>query len=186
MHPKVSIEKGKILLAEPFMLDPGFKRSAILLCDHGIEGSVGFIINKPIDMEVNSLLADFPDSDLGVHYGGPVATDTLHYIHTMGDILDESMEIAQGLYWGGNFSQLKILLREGVTKNYLIKFFVGYSGWSQGQLVDELDYGSWVVADFDLGYLSGLDPKDLWRHIMATKGNNFDVIAEMPDDVHWN
>jgi len=186
MQSKVSIEKGKILLAEPFMLDPGFKRSAILLCDHGIEGSVGFIINKPIDMEVNSLLADFPDAELGVNYGGPVATDTLHYIHNMGAILDESMEIGQGLFWGGNFTQLKVLLREGVSQNYMLKFFVGYSGWSQGQLVDELDYGSWVIADLDPNYLTDSDPKNLWRNIMAQKGNNFGVIAEMPDDAHWN
>ena len=186
MHSKVDIQKGKILLAEPFMLDPGFKRSAVLLCDHGVEGSVGFILNKPLDMDVSSLLKDFPDFDMGVYYGGPVATDTLHYLHNMGSILDESIEVAHGIYWGGNFAQLKVLLREGLGEQYLIKFYVGYSGWSSGQLVDELDYGSWLPAELDPNYLSLADPLQLWKQIMADKGANYQVIAEMPDDVHWN
>ena len=186
MHTKSDLHKGTMLLAEPFMMDFGFKRSALLLCDHGVEGSVGFILNKPIDMEVDSLLADFPATNLPVFYGGPVATDTLHYLHNMGEILDESIEVGQGIFWGGNFSQLKALIRQGVTSNYLLRFFVGYSGWSAGQLSDELDYGSWVLADFDPGYLTLQDPTHLWKLIMSSKGSTFDIISEIPDDTHWN
>ena len=84
--------KGKLLLAEPFMQDGNFKRSVVLLCDHtAIEGTVGFILNKPIDMNIEELVGDFPEFESQVYYGGPVANDTLHYVHDVGEILDLSL-----------------------------------------------------------------------------------------------
>lgn len=177
---------GIILLAEPFMLDPNFKRSAVLLCDHGIEGSIGFIMNKPIKMSINELIDDFPEFDASIYFGGPVQTDTIHYVHNLGDLLEDSVKIAEGVYWGGNFEKLKFLVSSHLVNPNNIRFFVGYSGWSEGQLLDEMKIGSWVIASMDSNYLFKLSPDNLWREVMSNIGDNYSVIAQMPDSANWN
>ncbi len=183
---RIRIKSGKVLLAEPFMLDPNFKRAAVLLCDHGKEGSIGFILNKKLDMNVEQLIADFPDFSAPVYYGGPVQTDTIHYIHNYGDLLEESREIGQGIWWGGSFEKLKFLISTGMIEASNIRFFVGYSGWSEGQLREEMNIGSWVVADMDPNYLFKSRSEVLWQQIMSNKGQAYSVIATMPDSATWN
>ncbi|MEM6772528.1 MAG: YqgE/AlgH family protein, partial [Bacteroidota bacterium] len=134
---------GTILLAEPFMMDTNFKRSAVLLVDHGEDGSIGFILNREVDMRVDELVDDFPEFDAPVYFGGPVGTDTIHYLHNKGDLLEGSDEISRGVYWGGDYEKLKFLLRQELITPRDIRFFVGYSGWSEHQLKEELDHGSW-------------------------------------------
>lgn len=180
------IKTGNVLLAEPFMLDPNFKRSAVILCEHGEEGSVGFIMNKPLNMRVDELIEDFPEFDSEVFFGGPVQTDTIHYIHNVGDLLEDSVKVAEGVYWGGNFEKLKFLITSKLIKPAEIRFFVGYSGWSEGQLMDEMTYGSWIVANMDANYLFKSKPKRLWRQVMNDKGNTYTVIAQVPEIVSWN
>ena len=181
------IRKGSILLAEPFMLDPNFKRSVILLTEHSEkEGSLGFVLNKPITLKINELIEDFPEIDCPVYYGGPVAQETLHYIHDVGDILDGSLKIAQNIYWGGEFEKLKFLIDTKLIQPKNIKFFLGYSGWSPGQLMDEMEYGSWVIAHLDTNYAFKTEYKEMWRQVMKHKGGSYVVIADMPDNSFLN
>ena len=180
------IAAGKILLAEPFMRDPYFTRSVVFLCEHHEHGSVGFILNKEIDIPLNDLLASFPPFDEPVFYGGPVQTDTLHYVHNLGNVLDDSVEIAKGVYWGGDYEKLKILVRSGMVQPNNIRFFVGYSGWSGGQLEEEMEIGSWVMADMDANYIFKSRPNHLWSQVMFNKGNNFEVISKMPSHMSMN
>lgn len=186
MNDNLMLEKGILLLAEPFMPDPGFKRTVVLLCDYGKEGAVGFILNKPLNIDVHTLLNDFPEFDGQAYYGGPVANDTLHYVHNVGHILDESMEIGQGIYWGGNFNQLKALIREGVIEQRNIQFFVGYSGWSPGQLEEEMEIQSWIKAPFYADYILGQVKIDLWSYAMQTLGPNYSILSELPENINWN
>jgi len=180
------IKNGKVLLAEPFMLDPNFKRSAVLLCEHNEEGSLGFIMNKPLNMQIDELIEDFPEFEAGVFFGGPVQTDTIHYVHNVGDLLEESVPVVDGVYWGGDFEKLKFLIDSQLILPHNIRFFVGYSGWSEGQLMDEMTYGSWVLADMDPNYLFKSRPKQLWRQVMYNKGDAYTVIAQMPEAPSWN
>jgi putative transcriptional regulator len=180
------IKNGKVLLAEPFMLDPNFKRSAVLLCEHNEEGSLGFIMNKPLNMQINELIEDFPEFESEVFFGGPVQTDTIHYVHNVGDLLEESVPVVDGVYWGGNFEKLKFLVDSQLILPHNIRFFVGYSGWSEGQLMDEMTYGSWVLADMHANYLFKSKPKQLWRQVMYNKGDAYTVIAQMPEAPSWN
>ncbi|HNM27718.1 MAG TPA: YqgE/AlgH family protein, partial [Saprospiraceae bacterium] len=149
MAAQEEVKSGQVLLAEPFMQDPYFRRSVVLLCEHHDEGSIGFILNKSIDMPLNDLMSEFPKFDAEVFYGGPVQTDTLHYVHNIGELLDDSVKVADGVWWGGDFDKLKFLITSGLIEPPNIRFFVGYSGWSSGQLSEELGYGSWVQADMD-------------------------------------
>ena len=182
MDTKTSLLAGKILLAEPFMMDPNFKRSVVLLCEHeDDQGSLGFILNKPLNMGIKELISDFPDIDSEVFFGGPVATDTIHYIHCAGDVLDDSLEIHNGIFWGGDFEKLKFLISSKVINDKDIRFFVGYSGWSEHQLKEEVKLGSWVVSDMDSNYIFNPKIDNLWKQAMENKGNPFEVIAQMTD-----
>lgn len=169
------------------MLDPNFKRTAVLLCEHSKEdGSIGFILNKKLDMRVDELIADFPEFDTRVFFGGPVQTDTIHYVHNMGDLLEESRKVAEGVWWGGSFEKLKFLITSRLITPANIRFFVGYSGWSEGQLREEMGIGSWVLADMHPNYLFKSRPEVLWSQIMSNKGDAYTIIANMPDSVTYN
>ncbi len=180
------VSSGKVLLAEPFMLDPNFKRSAVLLCEHSEEGSVGFIMNKPLNMRIDELIDGFPEFDSEVFFGGPVQTDTIHYIHNAGGLVEESVKVTDGVFWGGDFEKLKFLISSNLILPQNIRFFVGYSGWTEGQLDDEMVYGSWVLADMDANYLFKSEPKKLWTQVMYNKGDAYTVIAQMPEASNWN
>ena len=181
-----SVKSGTVLLSEPFMWDSNFKRSAVLLCEHNEEGSLGFIMNKPLNMQVDELIGDFPEFDADVFFGGPVQTDTIHYIRNVGDLLEDSVKVAQGVYWGGDFDKLKFLIDTGLILPQNIRFFVGYSGWSGGQLLEEMGLGSWVVAPMDANYLFKSEPEYLWEKVMSNKGDTYSVIAQVPDNSSWN
>ncbi len=182
-----AVKKGSVLLAEPFMMDPHFKRAVILLTEHSsTEGSVGFILNKPIKVKINELVGDFPEIDAPVYFGGPVAKETLHYIHDVGEILDGSVKISQGIYWGGDFEKLKFLINSKLVQPHNIKFFLGYSGWSADQLMDEMTYGSWVLAHMDVNYAFKTKHYQMWSQVMKHKGGNYTVIGEMPETSFLN
>lgn len=184
MDPKLKV--GTILLAEPFMLDKNFKRAAVLLVDHGEDGSVGFVLNRKTDITISELVDDFPEFDAPVYYGGPVGTDTVHYLHRKGDLLEKSDEVAGGVYWGGDYAQLKFLIGAGMIDRQDIRFYVGYSGWSEEQLAEELRHGSWVTADLDANYVFNSRSETLWSKVMKHKGNHFAVIGDLEDGPNYN
>jgi len=182
----MKITAGTLLVAEPFMLDPNFKRSVVLLCEHNNQGTTGFILNKPLEMQIQELVPDFPESKASVHIGGPVGMDSLHFIHNVGDLLDQSQEVCPGVYWGGDFEKLRFLMENGVIRDDNVKFFVGYSGWSEGQLEEELKEGSWLTEEMDANYLFKVKPFVMWQTVLHNKGNIYTVIAQMPDAVSLN
>ena len=183
---KKRVKTGTILLAEPFMLDPNFKRSAVLLVDHGEDGSVGFVLNRESDTRINDLVREFPDFDAPVYIGGPVGRDSVHYLHRKGDLLEGSDEVAKGVFWGGDYERLKFLVRHQMIEPRDIRFFVGYSGWSENQLDEELELGSWVTARMDANYLFKTDADKVWSRAMDNKGNAFSVIADMDEEAKYN
>lgn len=173
---------GQLLVAEPFMSDPYFNRAVIQLCEHNEEGSLGFIINKPIEMTLQDLIPGMVDSDLKVFYGGPVQTDSLQYLHNVGHLLEDSRMVSPGIYWGGDFEKVKFLLENRLILSDNIRFYIGYSGWSESQLEEELSYGSWLVGQSDPNYLFKLPPYEVWQQVLKLKGGNYSVISSMPDD----
>lgn len=181
------IKSGKLILAEPFMLDPHFRRSVVFLCEHHQKnGSVGFIINKPLKMKINEMVEDFPEIEAELYYGGPVGTDTLHFIHNVGDLLEDSVPVIRGVYWGGNFEKLKFLIERQLIGPENIRFFVGYSGWVKGQLSEEMEVGSWIMAEGDPNYVFKIKSNILWKRVLNDKGHTFSVISELPENISWN
>ncbi len=177
------IEVGKILIAQPFMDDPNFKRSVIGLTEHTNEGTVGFILNKPMNTKLTDLMTALnTDEDYDVYFGGPVSMDTVHYVHNVGDLLEESIQVSKGIYWGGNFKKLIFLMESGLINKKNIRFFVGYSGWTDGQLAGELASGSWIMSDWHANYSFQSNSDKLWPETLAHKGSVYSVIAQIPTD----
>ena len=143
---RLSPKKGRLLISEPFLADPYFRRTVVLLCEHNSEGSFGFVLNKFIDVSVNDLVDDLPEFGHRISMGGPVQSGNLYYIHTLGEKIEGSVEIVKGVYMGGSFELLKLMLNSGQVDEDQVRFFVGYSGWGQDQLAEEMEDRSWLVT----------------------------------------
>ncbi len=182
----ISPAKGKVLISEPFLLDYYFKRSVVLLAEHNEEGSFGLIVNKPVEWKLSKVLKGFPDFDAPVYIGGPVKTDSLFFIHTRGDIIENSMEILDGLYWGGDIEIVKeLILINRITSNE-IKFFVGYSGWVANQLEDELERNSWLVSKIKPQQIMKPDTENLWDDTLKQLGDDYSYWTNFPSDPAMN
>ncbi|MFT4678354.1 MAG: putative transcriptional regulator [Flavobacteriales bacterium] len=188
LGPKDNIEagKGKVLLAEPFLDDPYFKRTVILLCEHNDEGSFGFVLNNYIDVDLDQIIEALPEFETKISIGGPVKNSNLYYIHTLGDVIPDSIEIIAGIYMGGDFDKLRDKLAHGLIDKDQIRFFVGYAGWSANQLEEELKLKSWFVKDVNSGLLMNTGIDDLWKTIMRSMGKSGQIIANFPDDPTQN
>ncbi|MFN6380600.1 MAG: YqgE/AlgH family protein [Flavobacteriales bacterium] len=186
--PNTNVEpkKGQVLLSEPFLNDPYFKRTVILLCEHNSEGSFGFVLNNFIEVELDQIIEDMPKFDGKISIGGPVRNSNLYYIHTLGNEIEESVEILPGVFMGGDFEKLRKLLYAGKIAPEQVRFFVGYSGWSPDQLQSEIKSQSWFVTDIDKDLVMDTEVDDLWRHIMKKFGRKGEVIANMPEDPSLN
>lgn len=181
----IDIKTGQLLLAEPFMDDPNFKRSVILLCEHTPDGSLGFIINKGLNMMLGEALPELADFESQLYFGGPVETDTLHYVHTLGDRLDGAQPVADGLWWGGSFEMLSILIQSGQVAPEEVRFYLGYSGWSPGQLAEEQEEEAWIIHTAETRHVFASD-EPLWRNILREKGGRYRIISNYPEDPQFN
>lgn len=140
------INPGNILIAKPFLQDGYFKRSVIYMCEHNAEGSLGFIINKPQGLLLKDVFPHLKHGNFPLFEGGPVSSNQLFYTHTLGKKLTDSLEVSKGVYWGGNFFELCYFIEHGKISTHQIRFYIGYSGWSKGQLEQEMDAESWVIG----------------------------------------
>jgi putative transcriptional regulator len=179
-------EKGKILISEPFLNDPNFKRTIILLSEHGGEGSVGFVLNRPTEYKLNQVVEDFPEFNSVVYYGGPVQLNTLQFIYRGENVVEGSLEIMPGLYWGGSFDILRTLIEANAVQPEDFRFFIGYSGWDEGQIEDELELKSWIVADSSIENIFSDEPDKLWRETLKGMGKKFAILASFPDNPSVN
>lgn len=178
-------EKGQILLSEPFLEDDFFKRSVILLAEDGQQGSMGFILNKPVGYRVHEVLNDFPEFDSEVYLGGPVENQSLFFIHTVPQLIGSAFEIAGGIHFGGNFEKLKEMVGLAMIQPEQIRFFAGYSGWDAGQLRHELEEQAWLIFDRP-GKLMEMKPDDLWGALLRTTRNEKAIWSNFPDNPELN
>lgn len=179
-------KKGRILIAEPFLPGDYFSRSVVFLVAHSEKGTVGFILNKPIDFRVQDVFPDFPDFDARVFLGGPVAADSLFFIHKLGDSLPGCIHVKGDLFWGGDFEALKKQIREGLVHPGDIHFFLGYSGWDGGQLEDEIREDSWLVTDVDENAVMSDNDAQSWADFVKKAGNRYRMWENFPENPAFN
>ena len=172
--------RGKILISEPFLRDATFGRSVILLIDHTDEGTMGLIINKPLPIFVNDIIKEFKYiDDIPLYKGGPVATDTLFYLHTLANI-SGAIPVSKGLYLNGDFDEIKKYILQGNKVDQHIRFFLGYCGWEGEQLNDELKENTWLVSKEDKDYLMNSDTKDMWKEAVEKLGSKYEPWSRFP------
>ncbi|HLT23741.1 MAG TPA: YqgE/AlgH family protein [Ignavibacteria bacterium] len=177
--------KGKLLVSAPF-LDDIFKRSVIYLTEHNDEGSLGFIINKPLKYKASEIIEDLQNFEANVYLGGPVQQEMLNFIHKAGDKIDGSFEIGNGLYWGGNYETLKILAESGALNPEDFRFYLGYAGWSPGQLNEEYAQDSWIITNPDIETVFSSDYERMWSEVLRKKGGEYKIISTFPEDPSVN
>ena len=183
---KLQPERGRLLISEPYLTDPNFERTVVLLCEHNAEGSFGFVINKPSILKVSEVMEDMLSIDNLVYVGGPVQQDTLHFIHRNVSVVN-AVEIVSNVYWGGDFENLVTLCDTKQIAATDIRFFLGYSGWGPGQLENELEQDSWIVCDFVTDQLLfDTDPQNMWRKALDNMGGRFSVYSNYPVDPRLN
>jgi putative transcriptional regulator len=158
--------KGKVLISEPLMGDYYFGRSVVLLAEHNEEGSFGLIMNKPLSSSFNEVVKGFPDFDATIYLGGPVQTDSLFFVHILGNEIPESNEIIDGLYWGGNLETVREMILLHALKPGQIRFYIGYSGWDANQLEAELKRNSWLVSTANANSLMHTRPEKMWDRFL--------------------
>jgi putative transcriptional regulator len=182
LHP----HKGRLLVAEPSILnDSSFNRSVILLTEHTNDNSIGFILNKPLSYTLNDLIPEV-DCNFTVYQGGPVEQDNLYFIHQIPEHIPDSIEVGNGIYWGGNFDSLIGLLNNKKIESSSIRFFLGYSGWAPNQLSEELTSNSWFCIENSYPNIFKTENNSFWKNHLLEIGGKYKLWANAPSDPKLN
>ena len=181
------LKKGQLLIAEPSLAgDLSFNRSVILLADHNKKGSVGFIINKPLKQTINDVVPEIKAS-FKIYHGGPVEQENLYFIHNIPDLIPNSIEISNGIYWGGEYEITKNLINSGrITKNN-IRFFLGYTGWDEDQLECEMEDSSWILTKNNYeNKIIGESSSQFWKKQLMELGGDYLIWSNAPKNPSLN
>ena len=182
----MSPKKGNLLIAEPSILnDNSFNRTIVLLTELAESNVVGFILNRPLEFTIQDLLPEI-NSQFKIYEGGPVEQDSLYFVHRVPDLIPDSIAVSNGIYWGGNFSSLKKLLQNNILDANEIRFFLGYSGWGEQQLLEEIETDSWFVTENDFQNIFSVDNETLWKNKLLQKGGEYKLWANAPSDINQN
>ncbi len=162
-------------------------RTVVLICRHSAEeGTFGFTLNKLFQQPLNELVPGLEGIELPVYVGGPVQTDTLHYIHQYPELFDDCEKVGNGIYWGGDFEKLKELIKDGSIDQQRIKFFLGYSGWSAGQLDAEMEEKSWLTVHATERIVFDTPHADIWKASLQHLGGKYEMMVHFPTDPQLN
>jgi len=179
-------KKGRVLISEPFLSDHYFRRSVVYLTEHNKDGSFGFVLNKPLEISIKEIVDDFPESDFSISVGGPVSNNTVHFLHTLGEAVPDSVFVADGIWWGGDFDYIKALVESGGVSAHQLRFFLSYSGWSAGQLDGELDEHAWLVGNISPRMVMTGMESEFWSSTLARYNNKYKAWANFPEDPGLN
>lgn len=180
------IYPGVLLISDPFLKDPNFLRTTVLICENQPEGSFGFVLNKPQEHVLGELIEDLYGNSFPVYYGGPVETNTLHFLHHCPELIPGGIEVMKGIYWGGDFAYVINLLLRQELQPHQIRFFVGYSGWGIGQLQQEIDDKSWILSKCSRRLLFSTTPENSWKVALQELGGEYQMMVNYPLDPQYN
>lgn len=182
----MKILQGQILVAKPLLNDGDFKRTVVLLAEHTEQGSLGFVLNKPMHLNLKDVLPGLDDLKIPIYYGGPIAQNQLFYVHTAGKEISNSIHIQNNYYWSGSFLEITDKLKSGEMNPAQIRFFIGYSGWGAGQLADELDEKVWGLLDSYTTEFLNKHADDIWPEQVTRLGKNYKVFADIAQEPSLN
>lgn len=181
-----NLSSGIMLISDPFLKDPNFMRTVVLLCEHNPDGSFGFVLNRPYEQSLDDFIPGLEGYRIPVYYGGPVQTDTLHFIHTLPNQIPDGQPVSDGVYWGGDFEKVVQLVRERELDLKSIRFFLGYSGWSTGQLEEEMNVKSWLTVEATQRLIFKTRSAEIWKEAVKQLDEAFHEIINYPIDPQLN
>lgn len=178
---------GGFLLSDPFMGDAYFERSVVYLCQYDTDGVFGFVLNNALHLNLSDFMNNCPFGDYPLFVGGPVAKNQLFFLHNLGFEIAHSLPCGEEVYFSGDFDSLVEFSKNHEKKALKLKFFVGYSGWDQGQLEQEIENHSWIAVDnLSQDFVFTSDTKDFWKTCMDAQGSKFKIIARFPKNPNDN
>jgi putative transcriptional regulator len=182
----VSPLAGVLLIADPFLKDIHFSRTVIVLTDYQPGGTIGFVLNKYFDKKVHQVINEIEITDIPLYFGGPVQTSTIHFLHQYPNEISGGVEILPGVYWGGDFKKVIFLLNNHLIDKRNIKIFVGYSGWGEMQLHNEIEAKTWLTVEANKKLLFNTPIHLIWKHSLQHLGGQFATYINYPIDPQLN
>ena len=182
----VSPAPGILLIADPFLKDPHFMRTVIFICEHQEEGSFGFVLNKQFEQTLDELMMGFEGFPIPIYYGGPVQMDTIHFLHQYPEQVPGGHEVMQGIYWGGDFEKLSEMVKNHKVDFNKVRFFIGYSGWSNGQLSNELKEKTWLTVASTRELIFHQQPDNIRKDSLKHLGGDYEMMINFPIDPQLN
>jgi len=174
---------GQLLIAMPNLADPNFTRSVTLICEHSPQGTMGVIINQPINLTLEDLLTQL---DIEVHaaatlrepvyFGGPVQTDRGFILHDGGQTWKSSLPIRTDLYLTTSIDILADIVQGKGPANFLVT--LGYAGWCAGQLEAEIAANSWLTSACDASLLFHTPIEQRWLESGKTIGIDLRLLSD--------
>ena len=175
-----STTAGSLLLAHPALKDPNFRRTVVLMSAHGSDGAMGVVLNRPIGKLLGDLNAEFalgPLASVPLYCGGPVEAKQL--LLAAWQTRDDGFQLQFGI----EPDKAALLIGEEGTH---IRAFLGYSGWTRGQLENELKQNTWIVAEVPVDLLDHPQDDGLWRGVLGGVGQEWRLLADEPEDTSRN
>ena len=171
---------GMLLIADPFLKDPNFMRTVVFLTEHHEDGTIGFVLNRKYENTLDELLPEVEGFKLPVYYGGPVQMNTIHFLHRYPDQIQGGVEVIKGVYWGGDFDAVVSLINSGKADPEKIRFYIGYSGWSPGQLQTEMTEKTWLTADAIRKLIFHPNAEEIWKDSLKHLGGEYEMMINFP------
>lgn len=178
--------KGQLLLDGGKLQGSFFHRTVVLVCEHNAEGALGLVLNRSSENKVGEMIvAALPDSfkEQPLFLGGPVQPAALSFLHN--DTYIPDANVIPNLNLSHSLEAL-VDLGESFSSTQTVKIFAGYSGWSPGQLEEEMSRGAWLTHPASLDLVFKTEPSSLWKTILDQKGWQYRLTAQSPEDFSWN
>ncbi len=184
----LKLTKGVFLLASPRLRDPNFRQTVVLLCEHGPEGALGVVVNRPTAMSISEALPQVPIIEGAGHVlyaGGPVQTNQVMLLYRGSQFPENAHHVFDGVCLGGDIGMVERILTTTDNKEFF-RAYLGYSGWGPGQLEGEMNTGSWVLVPADPMWVFEKDASSIWHDMVLTLDDTYRPYAEMPFDPSCN
>jgi len=185
--PYSQIEKGTFMIATPDIEAGIFFRGVVLVCEHNPNGSFGIVINKSLELELPEEVINIhnmANPRIQIRAGGPVQTNQMMLLHTSDVIPQQTLEICDGVYLGGDLQ----FLQEAITdpEGPAVHLCFGYSGWGAGQLEREFLDKGWFLHPASKRHIFDTPPEKLWQVLLREMGGKYATLSMIPEDLSWN
>ena len=181
------LHKGDLLIADPSIIgDATFHRAVVLITAINDQAPMGLILNKCLDFSLAEVIPEI-NQTIPLYFGGPVDPDNLFFIHNTPNLIDDSILISPTMYLGGNTEQAFDAIEKGVLNNSNSRFFLGYSGWSKGQLEHEIAHKNWFTSTNTFkDTIISCSAATLWKNLLLSKGGEYRLWANAPNNPAHN